>query len=303
MLRRAMAATRRSGLLLVARQPPTFGAALLAPRARTLCDAAEDEEKAAARKAELQEFLRAASRPVMGKAKARQSAGQRALDLTKQLKNLDDLDVRGLAKVDGAELKRRGVPVQERKRLLRFTDKYVQGFRHDGRTTKHSWKGWQAPYMQPEQPAYVSHTGQRPFNDHTERDADDADLGALELEFPTSDVLLRRWVVATRVGEQALAEALAAELAERGVEPATVRPSIDDAATPDVPAIFAAWQAAKEAGGSRDDATAALRDELRALDLGVEPTRVAQLAQRSQDGDDGLSPASARWASWVTGKS
>ena len=52
--------------------------------------------------------------------KARQSAGQKALDLTKQMKNLDDLDLKTLLRLDGAELRRRGVPCQDRKRLLRF---------------------------------------------------------------------------------------------------------------------------------------------------------------------------------------
>ena len=77
---------------------------------RALCDAAADADEA--RKAELQEFLRSASRPIMGKAKARQSAGQKELDLTKQMKNLDDLDLHGLLRLGGEELKNRGVPCQ-----------------------------------------------------------------------------------------------------------------------------------------------------------------------------------------------
>ena len=77
-------------------RPPLLGA-------RSLCEAADE-----ARKAELLEFLRCASRPIMGKAKARQSAGQKALDLTKQAKNLDDLDLRALVRCDQPRLPERG---------------------------------------------------------------------------------------------------------------------------------------------------------------------------------------------------
>ena len=104
---------------------------------RTLCaDAAQ---------AEVLEFLRAASRPKVGKAKAKQSAGQKALDLTKQANRLGDMDMNGLLLTNGKQLKEMGVPVQERKRMLNFIDKYLQGYRHDGRPGKHAWKGWREP--------------------------------------------------------------------------------------------------------------------------------------------------------------
>lgn len=129
-----------------------FAAAPPAPRrlafARALCTSAED-----ASKAEVLEFLRAASRPIMGKAKAKQSAGQKALDLTKQANRLDGVDMAGLMRIKSAELESRGVPCQERKRILRFVDKYRQGFRHDGRGGKHAWKGWKAPYRQSDGPS------------------------------------------------------------------------------------------------------------------------------------------------------
>ena len=128
--RRATAPSALSRLWPVAAPP------LLAARARPLCDEAAADE---ARKAELLEFLRSASRPIMGQAKARQSAGQRPIDLTKQMKNLEDLSFHELLRIDGAELKKRGVPVQDRKRIRNFADKYVQGYRHDGRTSTHSW--------------------------------------------------------------------------------------------------------------------------------------------------------------------
>ena len=121
----------------------------LAAPARSLCSVAE------ASQAEVLEFLRAASRPVMGHAKAKQSAGQKALDLTKQASRLEDLDMRALALVDTHELRRRGVPCQERKLLLRFCSKIRQGWRHKGNqgTSAHglvrAWKrGWVAPYQQ-----------------------------------------------------------------------------------------------------------------------------------------------------------
>jgi hypothetical protein len=110
---------------------------------RAFCSSVDEASKAA-----VLEFLRTASRPIMGKAKAKQSAGQKAIDLTKQANRLEDLDLQGLIRVDGAELRRRGLPCQERKRLLNFIDKYRQGFRHDGRQGKHAWRGWLQPYRQ-----------------------------------------------------------------------------------------------------------------------------------------------------------
>ncbi len=94
-------------------------------------------------------FLAAASRPIMGKAKAKQSAGQKALDLSKHESKLADLDFAVLLRADGEQLKELGVPVQERKRILHFLDKYKQGWRHDGREGPDAWKGWTAPQRLP----------------------------------------------------------------------------------------------------------------------------------------------------------
>lgn len=124
------------------------GAASRLLGARRLCGAAD------AGQAELLDFLRNASRPIWGRAKAKQSGGQAALDLTKQLPRLEGLDLRGLLACKTAELKERGVPVRERKRMLNFIDKYRQGWRHDGRGgpgneqgVKRLWKGWRPPYQ------------------------------------------------------------------------------------------------------------------------------------------------------------
>eukprot|EP00320_Phaeocystis_rex_P005980 CAMPEP_0119071602 /NCGR_PEP_ID=MMETSP1178-20130426/52160_1 /TAXON_ID=33656 /ORGANISM="unid sp, Strain CCMP2000" /LENGTH=90 /DNA_ID=CAMNT_0007053543 /DNA_START=210 /DNA_END=482 /DNA_ORIENTATION=+ len=73
----------------------------------------------------------------MGKARAKQSAGQRALDLTKQAKNFEDIDLPALLRLDGKALKELGLPCQERKRLLKFTAKANQGQVLVGR----NWKG------------------------------------------------------------------------------------------------------------------------------------------------------------------
>jgi hypothetical protein len=97
---------------------------------------------------DVEEFLRVASRPIMGKAKAKQSAGQRAIDLTKQASKLADLDFPALLRTNSRQLKELGLGVQERKRLLNFVDKYLQGWRHDGRGGKRAWVGWQPPYRQ-----------------------------------------------------------------------------------------------------------------------------------------------------------
>ena len=59
------------------------------------------------------------------------------------------------------QLKDLGVPVQERKRLLNFLDKYKQGYRHDGREGPHAWKGWRAPYRQAGHPS--NEPGQQPY--------------------------------------------------------------------------------------------------------------------------------------------
>ena len=81
MLVRARASAAAASSSRLTTRPSLFRAS------RALCDAASEAAEEA-RKAELLEFLRCASRPIMGKAKARQSAGQKALDLTKQMKKL-----------------------------------------------------------------------------------------------------------------------------------------------------------------------------------------------------------------------
>ena len=104
---------------------------------RALCTEASDEAK----KALVQRFLDAASRPKMGKGRAKQSAGQRALDLGKQAKSLEDLDLPQLLALDGASLKERNVGCQERKRLLKFIAKANQGYTLKGK----DWRSFQEP--------------------------------------------------------------------------------------------------------------------------------------------------------------
>ena len=128
-------------------------------------------------KAEVETFLRNISRPIMGKAKAKQSAGQRALDITKQSSRLDDVDMDTLLRMDSAELKKRGerawlqhvkrrllvmlhfrrfllmlrrllmlagVPVQERRRILNFAYKVKSGWTYEGKEPG-DWKAWKEP--------------------------------------------------------------------------------------------------------------------------------------------------------------
>mmetsp|Transcript_5482 Transcript_5482/g.10806 ORF Transcript_5482/g.10806 Transcript_5482/m.10806 type:complete len:143 (-) Transcript_5482:256-684(-) len=119
---RALSGARSSASLL---QPPACAC-------RTFCSGTSEESKALIHK-----FLERASRPKMGKARAKQSAGQRALDLTKQAKNFEDIDLPALLRLDGKALKELGLPCQERKRLLKFTAKANQGQVLVGR----NWKG------------------------------------------------------------------------------------------------------------------------------------------------------------------
>ena len=98
---------------------------------RQFCSGVSEESTALVEK-----FLERASRPIMGKARAKQSAGQRALDLTKQAKNFEGMDLPALLRLDGAALKKLGVPCQERKRLLKFTAKANQGQTLVGRDRK-----------------------------------------------------------------------------------------------------------------------------------------------------------------------
>ena len=65
-----------------------------------------------ASKAELLAFLKAASRPKLGLGKAKQSSGQKALDLTRQANVFDDLDLPGLLRLKSSDLKKREVPCQ-----------------------------------------------------------------------------------------------------------------------------------------------------------------------------------------------
>mmetsp|Transcript_9418 Transcript_9418/g.20623 ORF Transcript_9418/g.20623 Transcript_9418/m.20623 type:complete len:150 (-) Transcript_9418:134-583(-) len=109
---------------------------------RALCSTPEPDAKA-----ELELFLQRASRPIMGLGKAKQSAGQTPLDLTKYLKKLEDLTLDDIMAIRSEELEERGVPARERKRLLNFANKLRLGWVHDGRTGKHAWKGWKPPGM------------------------------------------------------------------------------------------------------------------------------------------------------------
>ena len=73
-----------------------------AVRRRCLCGVTD------AQTSELEDFLKNASRPKMGKAKAKQSAGQRELDLTKQLSRLGGTPLTDLLRMDSAALKEQG---------------------------------------------------------------------------------------------------------------------------------------------------------------------------------------------------
>ena len=64
---------------------------MLLPARRMLCDTAGPSQ--------IEDFLRRASRPKMGKAKAKQSAGQRAIDLTKHLSKFEDMSYEQLLQV------------------------------------------------------------------------------------------------------------------------------------------------------------------------------------------------------------
>ncbi|KAL1529120.1 hypothetical protein AB1Y20_000080 [Prymnesium parvum] len=109
----------------------------LAP-ARWLCAASE------AQAAELSSFLRNASRPKMGKAKAKQSAGQRALDLLKHLPRLEGTSLPQLLRMKSKQLAKLGMPCQERKRLLKFTHKVKCGWTYEGKK-EGNWRAWRDP--------------------------------------------------------------------------------------------------------------------------------------------------------------
>ena len=166
-----------------------------APQVRRFCSGPDEEMKA-----RVLDFLRVSSRPIQGKAKAKQSAGQRAIDLTKHASKLEDLDLNGLLQADGREVRtiqmplsasvapttasnpshlffhvlsllfwqlaKRGVPCQDRKRLMRFTSKYVQGWRHNGKEGNRPWKGWRPPYRTAGHPSPAQ--GKQPYQQDPE---------------------------------------------------------------------------------------------------------------------------------------
>lgn len=236
---------------------------------RALCDAAPDADEA--RKAEVLEFLRSASRPIQGKAKAKQSAGQRAVDLTKQMKNLDDVDLHAILRMSREDLVKRGVPVQDRKRLMNFANKYVQGYRHDGRQGKAAWKGWLPPYKQTDHPLYVSHTGMRPFNNHVDGEPPAPPPPPEEPEPPLPAELLREWVAAVRSKEHARANELRGQMGAVGLDPWKLRPMLhpEEDATPETRAKLQQWLDTQQA---KDYVTSdRIQDELRAM--GIEPRR------------------------------
>lgn len=141
---------------MMCRQPaplaPLRSLALGMPQRRGLCEAADAGVDEAV-KAEVREFLRVSSRPIMGQAKKKRTAGQKAVDLLKHEGRFEDVNLHELLRMDSEELKRRGLQPIERKLILRYGDKFKQGYRHDGRAGKHAWKGWLPPYRQPGHPS------------------------------------------------------------------------------------------------------------------------------------------------------
>ena len=116
--------------------------------ARWLCDAADGE------KARLEAFLRSASRPKMGEARAKQSAGQKALDLARHLGAMEGITLDQLAAMGTIELKKLGLEPQERKRLLRHTYKLRTGWTPPPEGTEerpHAWRLWTRPAAPPGQ--------------------------------------------------------------------------------------------------------------------------------------------------------
>uniref|UniRef100_A0A7S3ERV8 Protein FYV4, mitochondrial n=1 Tax=Haptolina ericina TaxID=156174 RepID=A0A7S3ERV8_9EUKA len=111
-----------------------------APARRWLCAPSEAAVE------ELKAFLKNASRPIMGQGKKKRCAGQRPLDLTKQLARLEGLDLPELVRMDTVALKKRGLPCAERKRILKFADKVKQGYTHDGKLG--DWKSWRQPTLE-----------------------------------------------------------------------------------------------------------------------------------------------------------
>ena len=70
---------------------------------RWLCGVTDEQ------KAEVESFLKNAQRPKMGKAKAKQSAGQKAIDLMKQASRVNEGTLDDLLRMDSKQLKEKGV--------------------------------------------------------------------------------------------------------------------------------------------------------------------------------------------------
>ena len=92
------------------------------------------------------QLLKRMNRPKMGQAKAKTSAGKKALDLDKGASKLPgDWTVERLLKTNTKELREHGFGCQERKRMLKFLEKVRQGWIHKeaaGGLEKHLWRGW-----------------------------------------------------------------------------------------------------------------------------------------------------------------
>ena len=110
----------------------------LAGARRFLCADAPPDASSAARDA----FLAAIARPKQGGARAKQSAAKRPIDFTKSTiaSKLENLSLSLLLSSTRLTLKKLDLPVQERKRLLKFANKYKQGW-VPGKT----WRKWRPP--------------------------------------------------------------------------------------------------------------------------------------------------------------
>ena len=110
----------------------------LAGARRFLCADAPPDASSAARDA----FLAAIARPKQGGARAKQSAAKRPIDFTKSTvaPKIAEFDLDALLRSTRLTLRKLDLPVQERKRLLKFANKYKQGW-IPGKT----WRKWRAP--------------------------------------------------------------------------------------------------------------------------------------------------------------
>ena len=111
---------------------------VLRPTRRYLCTEAPPDASTAARDA----FLAAIARPKQGGARAKQSAAKRPIDFTKSTvaPKIAEFDLDALLRSTRLTLRKLDLPVQERKRLLKFANKYKQGW-IPGKT----WRKWRAP--------------------------------------------------------------------------------------------------------------------------------------------------------------